>query len=139
MRFILGTLQYLSNWGYRAVAIDIPSDGNNSLLVKGDKEAVQWLTRLISKLRLRNLVIISPSMSGRLTLPYIFQLNEQQGLIRGFVPIAPVGTDKINTDDYKKIKVNKYEFNYFKNYFCFILDSNINYSWRKRFSISICI
>jgi hypothetical protein len=52
-------------------------------------------------------------MSGRLTLPYVFQLNQKQILIRGFVPIAPVGTNKIKADDYKKIKVNKKRIYYF--------------------------
>lgn len=95
----LGTLSYLSNWGYRAFAVDIPNTEQN------DQEAVQWLRKLIQSLQLTNLVIISPSMSGRMTLPYIIQLKKQQKLIQGFVPIAPIETNKFQTNDYKQIKI----------------------------------
>jgi len=95
----------LSSWGYRAYAIDIPKNGNRSLPVTEDKLAVQWLTKLIHTLRLSNLVIISPSISGQLTLPYIFQLTKQQQLIRGYVPIDPVGTSHYHADDYTAINV----------------------------------
>lgn len=96
----------MSNWGYKAYAIDIPKNGNKSLPVTGDKQAVQWLTKLINTLRLSNVVIVSPSISGQLTLPFIFQLTEQQQLIRGYVPIDPVGTSHYHTDDYKQVKVS---------------------------------
>ncbi len=92
---ILGTLYYLSTWGYRAFAVDIPPN----------EKSDQWLKKLIALLRLNNLVIISPSMSGRMTLPYLVKLKTKQKLIRGFVPIAPVGTDQFRTTDYKRIKV----------------------------------
>ena len=105
----------MSHWGYRAFAIDIPHKGDRSLPVNRKKESVQWLTELINRLHLNNLVIISPSMSGRLTLPYIFQLKEQQQLIRGFVPIAPAGTTQYDLSDFEKIKVT------------FILHSNLIY------------
>ncbi|CAF1608945.1 unnamed protein product [Rotaria magnacalcarata] len=101
----IGTLQNLTLWGYRAYAIDIPHSGNDSLPVTGDKAAVQWLTKVISKLHLSNLVIISPSMSGRLTLPYMFQLKKQQQLIRGFVYISPVGTKQYQASDFTQVKI----------------------------------
>ncbi|CAF3699750.1 unnamed protein product [Rotaria socialis] len=101
----IGTLQNLTLWGYRAYAIDIPHSGNDSLPVTGDKAAVQWLTRVIRKLHLSNLVIISPSMSGRLTLPYMFQLKKQQKLIRGFVYISPVGTKQYQASDFTQVKI----------------------------------
>jgi hypothetical protein len=104
---ILGTLQHLSDWGYRTFAVDFPSNRNNSLPMKGDQEAVQWLTQLIQTLHLSNVVIISPPISGPLSLPYIFQLNEQQKLIQGFVVSAPVEANKFRADDYKKIKVSQ--------------------------------
>ncbi len=96
----------MSNWGYRVFAVDIPYNKNNSLPKEREKEAAQWLKQLINTLHLKNLVIISPSMSGRFSLPYIFQLDESQKLIKGFVAIAPVGTEKYKTENYQKIKVN---------------------------------
>ena len=96
----------MSKWGYRAYAIDIPMYENKSLPVYGDEAAVEWLTSLINALHLSNLVIISPSMSNRLTLPYILQLSKHQQLVRGFVPIAAAGTHKYHSSDYKTIGVS---------------------------------
>jgi pimeloyl-ACP methyl ester carboxylesterase len=100
----------LSKWGYRAFAIDIPSPKSNSFSGKDNQEAIQLLTQIIDTLHLRNLVIISPSMSGRLTLPYMFELRDEQKLIKGFVPIAPVGTNHFSANDYKQLKVSCKEF-----------------------------
>ncbi len=79
--------------------------GNSSLPVIQETAAAQWLTRLIRALRLVNFVIISPSMSGRFALPYVIQANTKQQSIRGFVPIAIVGTKNFDTNDFKKVKV----------------------------------
>jgi hypothetical protein len=46
-------------------------------------------------------------MSGRFALPYIIQSHARQHSIRGFIPIAPVGTKKIDTADYKQITVSR--------------------------------
>jgi abhydrolase domain-containing protein 14 len=101
----IGTLQYLASWGYKAFAIDLPGYGNSSLPVIQETAAAQWLTRLIRALRLSNFVIISPSMSGRFALPYIMQSNAKQRSVRGFVPIALVGTKNFDTTDYKQITI----------------------------------
>ncbi|CAF4140649.1 unnamed protein product, partial [Rotaria sp. Silwood1] len=50
--------------------------------------------------------IISPSISGRLTLPYMFNLDKQQELIRGFVYISPIGTEQYNISKYEEIEVS---------------------------------
>ncbi|CAF1017283.1 unnamed protein product [Rotaria sordida] len=101
----IGTLQYLASWGYQAFAIDLPGYGNSSLPVIQETAAAQWLIRLIRSLRLSNLVIISPSMSGRFSLPYVIQSNTKQQSLRGFIPIAPVGTKKFDTNDYKQVQI----------------------------------
>jgi pimeloyl-ACP methyl ester carboxylesterase len=84
--------------------------GNSSLPVIQETAAAQWLTRLIRALRLSNFVIISPSMSGRFALPYIMQSNAKQRSVRGFVPIALVGTKNFDTTDYKQITVSRFLF-----------------------------
>ncbi|CAF1330088.1 unnamed protein product [Adineta steineri] len=101
----IGALQFLSTWGYRAVTIDIPKKGNHSLPVTNDKQAVQWLKKLIQALELSNLVIVSASASGDLTLPYIFQLEKEQQLVRGFVPIAPISTERRALDYFRQINI----------------------------------
>lgn len=101
----MGTLQYLASWGYRAIAVDLPGYGNSSLPVVEEKSTAQWLTRLIRTLRLTNFVLVSPSMSGRFSIPFVIQSNSKQSLIRGFVPISPVATKNYNTADYKNVNI----------------------------------
>lgn len=102
----IGTLQYLASWGYRAYAIDLPGYGNSSLPVIQESATVIWLNRLIRALRLSNFVLISPSMSGRFSIPYLMQSKRKPQLIRGFVLITPVGTNKFNTNDYKELNIS---------------------------------
>lgn len=83
----------LSSWGYQAIAVDLP------------KNSSQWLRTLIDVLQLRNLVIISPSLSGSLTLEYLFQLRSKQKLIRGFIPIDPMGTDEYPIEKFRQLNI----------------------------------
>ena len=71
-----------------------------------EKSTAQWLSRLIRTLRLTNFVLVSPSMSGRFSLPYVIQSNTRQQSIRGFVPISPIGTKNYETADYKHVNVS---------------------------------
>ena len=52
------------------------------------------LAPLIEKLGLDRPIIVSPSMSGGYSLPYIIGREPEKGLskCRGFVPVAPVAT-----------------------------------------------
>ena len=88
------------------VLLFVSGYGNSSLPVIKETAAAQWLTRLIHALHLSNFVIISPSTSGRFALPYVIESNAKRRSIRGFVPIAPVGTEKFNTHDYKQVTVS---------------------------------
>lgn len=81
----LGTLTLLANQGYRAVAVDLPGYGQ-SQRVGGPPEA--FLLDLMQQLALGCPVLVSPSMSGRYSLPLLAHHAER---LRGFVPIAPVG------------------------------------------------
>ncbi|CAF1054543.1 unnamed protein product [Adineta ricciae] len=101
----LGTLQYLSKWGYRAVAVDMPKRENRTTTMDDDQEAIRWMGNLTKKLRLSNLVIISPCLSGDFALPYIFQLPKNQKLVRAFVAIAPNGTERFANDDYRQLTI----------------------------------
>jgi hypothetical protein len=44
-------------------------------------------------------------MSGRFALPYVINSNTKQQSIRGFIPIAPVGTNSFKTTDYEQVTV----------------------------------
>ncbi len=80
----IGTLKLLAEKGYRAVAIDLPGFGNSEM-VTGSPAKV--LLELIEQLNLNKPVLISPSMSGSYSLPFIVNYPEK---LSGFVPVAPV-------------------------------------------------
>lgn len=48
-------------------------------------------------------VVISPSLSGMYSLPFLTAPGSQ---LRGYVPVAPICTDKINAADYASVKVS---------------------------------
>lgn len=81
----LGTLNLLAEKGYRAVAVDLPGYGSSENL-SGSRE--EFLLGFIECLDLNKPVLVSPSMSGGYSLPFICDRSER---LSGFVPIAPVG------------------------------------------------
>ena len=81
------TLQLLAAMGYRAVAIDIPGHGKSTGRVE---EPASFMAELISALQVEQPVVVSPSMSGSLSLPYLCS-QEGRKTLKGFVPVAPVG------------------------------------------------
>ena len=81
----IGTLKRVADKGYRAVAVDLPGYGSSQIL-SGSRE--DFLRELLEKLPLDRPIIVSPSMSGGYSLPFIANHAEK---LRGFVAIAPVG------------------------------------------------
>lgn len=47
-------------------------------------------------------VVVNPSLSGMYSLPFLTAPGSQ---LRGYVPVAPICTDKINAADYARVKV----------------------------------
>jgi pimeloyl-ACP methyl ester carboxylesterase len=84
----LGTLVLLANQGYRAVAVDLPGYGSSARFPGRDDD---FLSKLLPALNLTRPVVISPSMSGRYSLPLVTAHADQ---LSGFVAIAPVGIDR---------------------------------------------
>jgi abhydrolase domain-containing protein 14 len=87
----LGTLTLMAEKGYRAVAIDLPGFGESAAL---DGDRAGFLINVMAKLKLVKPIIVSPSMSGRFSLPLLIKHPEQ---FSGFVPIAPVGIPDFET------------------------------------------
>jgi pimeloyl-ACP methyl ester carboxylesterase len=81
----LGTLAFLAEQGYRAVAVDLPGFGRSEKVV-GTPQA--FLLKLLQRLNLKQPVLVSPSMSGKYSLPVVANYPEK---LAGFVPVAPVG------------------------------------------------
>jgi pimeloyl-ACP methyl ester carboxylesterase len=82
----LGTIGFFATRGYRVFAVDLPGFGKSKAL-DGDKE--KFLEDLFKALNIEKPVILSPSMSGRYSYPF---LCRTPGLARGFIPVAPALT-----------------------------------------------
>jgi pimeloyl-ACP methyl ester carboxylesterase len=80
----LGTLEVLCTAGYRAIALDLPGYGQSSRW-SGAPET--FLERCFQAFSLQRPVLLSPSMSGRYSFPFI--LTHPQALT-GFVAVAPI-------------------------------------------------
>uniref|UniRef100_A0A8C8Z0L1 Putative protein-lysine deacylase ABHD14B n=1 Tax=Prolemur simus TaxID=1328070 RepID=A0A8C8Z0L1_PROSS len=101
----LGTLHRLAQAGYRAVAIDLPGLGRSKEATAPApmKELVpgSFLAAVVDALELGPPVVISPSLSGMYSLPFLTAPGSQ---LRGYVPVAPICTDKISAADYASVK-----------------------------------
>ncbi|KAK8785190.1 hypothetical protein V5799_008448 [Amblyomma americanum] len=82
----LGTLGTIGLMGYRVVAIDMPGFGNSPSGNIPDQAA--FVQHILAALHLERPVIVSPSLSGQLSLPF---LVKHWQLMAGYVPVAPVG------------------------------------------------
>lgn len=101
----LGTLQYLAREGYLPIAIDLPGFGKTkSARFTGDES--DFMVKLVTNLykiinvtpQVKQPVILSPSMSGRFSLPYIFKHEKE---VTAFIPIAPL--NRYTSDDFKSL------------------------------------
>ncbi|NWI18148.1 ABHEB protein, partial [Crypturellus soui] len=126
----LQTLAKLAQAGYRAVAIDLPGKargGTRRPLVPGtaqsdislsspglgrSKDAVApapvgqpatgaFLKAVWEALHLDAAVLISPSLSGMYSLPFLL---EHSHLLKAYVPVAPICTEKFSPEQYAQIK-----------------------------------
>lgn len=100
------TLAIFSALGYSPVAVDLP-EGKNTQSQKTDVgDRGVFLEKLITALDLTAPVIVSPSMSGSYSLPYLFMdpanISKRSA---GFVPIAPVQTSSYTPEKYKSLNI----------------------------------
>jgi len=85
----LGTIESLARAGHRVVAVDLPGYGDSD---PNEEPPAAFLLALLDRLGLERAVIVSPSMSGRYSLPFLERHPER---VAGFVPVAPVGADTL--------------------------------------------
>ncbi|NWY08443.1 ABHEB protein, partial [Nothoprocta ornata] len=125
----LQTLATLARAGYRAVAIDLPGKGRGGARrprppARGDtpvsrapglgrsKDAVApapvgqpapgaFLKAVWEALGLGTAVLVSPSLSGMYSLPFLL---EHSALLKAYVPVAPICTEKFLPEQYAQIK-----------------------------------
>ncbi|KXZ54839.1 hypothetical protein GPECTOR_4g911 [Gonium pectorale] len=88
----LGTLQKVAESGVRAMAIDLPGFGATPALPYSDNNMRSELLKTVIEAawpRVNSTVIlVSPSMSGRYSLPF---LDRHGVMITSFVAVAPIG------------------------------------------------
>jgi len=84
----LGTLDLLAAAGYRAVALDLPGFGDSAPTSLAPED---FLLALLDSLGGQP-VIISPSMSGRFSLPVAIRHPDR---VAGLVAVAPVGIARL--------------------------------------------
>ncbi|XP_010850244.1 PREDICTED: alpha/beta hydrolase domain-containing protein 14B [Bison bison bison] len=69
----------------------------------GELVPSSFLAAVVDALDLGPPVVISPSLSGMYSLPFLTAPGSQ---LRGYVPVAPICTDKINAADYARVKAS---------------------------------
>eukprot|EP00472_Partenskyella_glossopodia_P005717 CAMPEP_0197530222 /NCGR_PEP_ID=MMETSP1318-20131121/31128_1 /TAXON_ID=552666 /ORGANISM="Partenskyella glossopodia, Strain RCC365" /LENGTH=235 /DNA_ID=CAMNT_0043085949 /DNA_START=49 /DNA_END=756 /DNA_ORIENTATION=+ len=83
----LGTLDVLASAGYRAVAVDLPGYGSSER--SSGQSPVEFMEKLVTaEFGGEPVFVVSPSMSGTFSLPYI---SKHASSVSGFVACAPVG------------------------------------------------
>lgn len=101
----IGTLDTLAAAGYRALAIDLPGLGQSKAAVApaavGELAPAVFLRQVCEGLQTGPVVIISPSLSGMYSLPFLFQHSE---LLKAYIPVAPICTEKFTAKQYGSIQ-----------------------------------
>lgn len=92
------TIDALARAGLRVIAVDLPGFGESP---PQDVDRKLFLGHLLAKLTTRKAVVVSPSMSGRFSLPLV---TASPKLVAGFVAVAPVGIPR-HRDQLDKITV----------------------------------
>ena len=94
----IGTLELLTTGGYRAVAVDIPGYGRSQRI---SVSRFGFLREILNNLNLNFPILVSPSMSGGYSLPFVINYGDRLG---GFVAVSPVGIERFQ-DELKGIKL----------------------------------
>ncbi|XP_016352221.1 protein ABHD14B [Sinocyclocheilus anshuiensis] len=101
----IGTLETLAAAGYRAVAIDLPGLGHSKAAPApapvGQPAPGVFLRQVSEALQTGPVVIISPSLSGMYSLPFLFQHSEQ---VKAYIPVAPICTEKFTAEQYSSVQ-----------------------------------
>uniref|UniRef100_A0AAZ3QSY1 Putative protein-lysine deacylase ABHD14B n=1 Tax=Oncorhynchus tshawytscha TaxID=74940 RepID=A0AAZ3QSY1_ONCTS len=101
----IGTLEILAKAGCCAVAIDLPGFGQSKSSVApfavGELAPGGFLKQVCVALGMGPVVVVSPSVSGMYSLPFLFQ---HEALVRAYIAVAPICTEKFTVEQYISIQ-----------------------------------
>ena len=100
----INTLEVLKNEGFRAIAVDLPGFGESPGFHVPPLESALFLKALYESFRIKSFILVSPSMSGRFAIPYLFSKQRTNDWkMKGWVPVAPVAIRDHGEDEYSEI------------------------------------
>jgi len=103
----INTLEMLKDAGFRAVAIDLPGFGESPGLHIPPLESALFLKAVYEAFGVKSFVLVSPSMSGRFAIPYVFSKQRSDWKLKGWVPVAPVSIRDHSEAEYAELKYLK--------------------------------
>lgn len=68
----------------------------------GELAPGDFLKQVCEGLQTGPVVVISPSLSGMYSLPFLFQHSD---LVKAYIPVAPICTEKFSADQYSSVQV----------------------------------
>ena len=95
------TLQFLKSKGYEPFALDLPGKGNPPSDNIDDMKKSEFVRDAIAVLGISSPVVVSPSMSGSYSIPFLMIHPDE---IRGFIPVAPTIPDEYS-EKFSEVKV----------------------------------
>lgn len=103
------TLKTLQKEGYRVVAVDLPGYGESPQGTINPKESALFVQAIFAAAGVSKAVLVSPSMSGRYAIPYVFsEVRKSSGILKGWIPVAPVSIRDHREEEYAKIDVKTF-------------------------------
>ncbi|XP_028853304.1 putative protein-lysine deacylase ABHD14B [Denticeps clupeoides] len=101
----IGTLHALAGAGHRAVALDLPGLGRSKAAAApaavGELAPALFLKQVCHALDLGPVAVVSPSLSGMYSLPFLLQHGD---LVKAYVPVAPICTEKVSAEQYRTVQ-----------------------------------
>jgi abhydrolase domain-containing protein 14 len=94
----IDSLQLTAKQGFNNVAVDMPGFGKSGA-AKTDQAS--FLKDLVAAFGMKQVIVVSPSMSGRFSVPYLMR-NEPE--LVGYVAVAPGYTETFKNTEYQSIK-----------------------------------
>lgn len=96
-----GTIQALAEAGYIVIALDLPGHGltrlKDPVQIEHMPNPGEFINDVIEKLKLSNLAIVSPSMSGRYSLDFLMMHPNK---LSAFIPIASATPEFFNVSKF---------------------------------------